>query len=174
MRRVVTGTDVNGKSVFVSDGDVEPITLALLPGFAFHRVWGSDVPPVVPTAGDPPSHTGYFPPPGGWRFGFFTLGADERMVPEDVDVGDALAEFTAKLPGMADVMEVEHPGMHTTATVDLDLVLSGECWLELDDGEEVLLGPGDCVVQNGTRHAWHNRTAEPCMLFVALLGAESG
>ena len=49
--------------------------------------------------------------------------------------------------------------MHTTQTVDLDLVLEGEIWLELDDGEEVLLGPGDCVIQNGTRHAWHNRSS---------------
>ncbi len=68
-------------------------------------------------------------------------------------------------------MEPDHPGMHTTDTVDLDLVVSGEVWLELDDGEEVQLRAGDCVVQNGTRHAWHNRTSEPAVLFVTLLGA---
>jgi quercetin dioxygenase-like cupin family protein len=32
-------------------------------------------------------------------------------------------------------------------------VLEGEVWLELDDGAEVRLRPGDTVVQNGTRHA---------------------
>jgi hypothetical protein len=26
-------------------------------------------------------------------------------------------------------------------------------------------------VQNGTRHAWHNRSTEPCTLLVAILGA---
>jgi quercetin dioxygenase-like cupin family protein len=50
-------------------------------------------------------------------------------------------------------------------------VVSGEVWLELDDGEAVHLHAGECVVQNGTRHAWHNRSSEPAVLFVTLLGA---
>ena len=82
-----------------------------------------------------------------------------------------LEEMELKLPGLAGVMEPEHPGMHTTDTVDLDLVISGEVWLELDDGIEVHLEAGDSVVQNGTRHSWHNRTNEPCVIFVTLLGA---
>ena len=62
--------------------------------------------------------------------------------------------------------------MHTTDTVDLDLVLSGEMDLELDDGAEVHLRPGDSVVQNGTRHAWRNRDAsEPCTMLSILVGA---
>jgi len=69
------------------------------------------------------------------------------------------------------VLEPDHPGMHTTDTVDYDVVLSGEVWLELDDGAEVHLKPGDCVVQNGTRHAWHNKTDQPCTLAVVLVGA---
>jgi hypothetical protein len=32
--------------------------------------------------------------------------------------------------------------------------------LELDDGAEVVLKAGDCVIQNGTRHAWHNRSTD--------------
>jgi uncharacterized cupin superfamily protein len=51
---------------------------------------------------------------------------------------------------MAEVLEPENPGMHTTDTVDFDVVMSGEVYLELDDGSEVLLKAGDCVVQNGT------------------------
>ena len=59
------------------------------------------------------------------------------------------------------------PGMHTTATIDFEVVLDGEIWLELDDGVEVHLRAGDTVVQNGTRHAWRNhgdtrRAASPC------------
>ena len=30
---------------------------------------------------------------------------------------------------------------------------------------------GDCVIQNGTRHAWHNRTDSPVQMFAALIGA---
>ena len=61
--------------------------------------------------------------------------------------------------------------MNTTQTVDFDVVLSGEVWLELDDGKEVLIRTGECAVQNGTRHAWHNRPSEPCIIAVCLLGA---
>jgi quercetin dioxygenase-like cupin family protein len=46
--------------------------------------------------------------------------------------------------------------MHRTASIDFDIVLEGAVGLELN-GQEILLGPGDIVVQNGTRHRWHNR-----------------
>jgi hypothetical protein len=35
---VVTGQDTNGKSVVVSDEDVDPVTLKLLPGAALHQL----------------------------------------------------------------------------------------------------------------------------------------
>jgi mannose-6-phosphate isomerase-like protein (cupin superfamily) len=168
---VVTGQDATGKSVFVSDSAVEPVTLSQITGPEFHRVWGSDVTPQLPTDGTQPAQPTYFPPAPGYRMGFFTLPPADAPVPENIDVAALFTEMAEKLPGMAEVMEADHPGMHTTDTVDLDLVISGEVFLELDDGAEVRLGPGDCVVQNGTRHAWHNRSSEPAVLFVALLGA---
>ena len=69
------------------------------------------------------------------------------------------------------MQEPDDPGMHTTDTVDFDYVVSGEVYLELDDGAEVLLKPGDCVVQNGTRHRWNNRSDEPCVVAVCIVGA---
>ena len=62
--------------------------------------------------------------------------------------------------------------MHTTHTVDYIRVMSGEDWLVLDDEAEEHLTTGDCVVQNGTQHAWHNRNPEPCVLVAVILGAE--
>lgn len=52
-----------------------------------------------------------------------------------------------------------------------EVVLAGKIGLELDDGAEVLLGPGDVVVQNGTRHRWHNRGTEPATMVVVVIGA---
>ena len=40
VRRVVTGHDRDGKAVFASDEEVDPLTLALMPGAEFHRLWG--------------------------------------------------------------------------------------------------------------------------------------
>jgi mannose-6-phosphate isomerase-like protein (cupin superfamily) len=172
VRRIVTGHTPQGKSVFVSDEKVEPITLGLLPGAEFHRVWGSDQVVALPTDGGPQPASSYFPPVGGFRFGFVTLGPDSVTMPEDLDVGAALAELGEKLPGLAEVQDQSNPGMHTTDTVDFDLVVSGEIWLELDDGAEVLLRTGDCVVQNGTRHAWRNKSSEPCVIAVAIVGGD--
>jgi quercetin dioxygenase-like cupin family protein len=68
-------------------------------------------------------------------------------------------------------MEPDNPGMHTTVTIDFEYVISGRVVLELDDGATVELGPGDTVVQNGTRHAWRNPFDEPVTLLVVLVGA---
>jgi hypothetical protein len=54
-----------------------------------------------------------------------------------------VAEAERKVPGMLAHMELENPGMHTTKSVDVDIVLSGEVVLELDDGVETLLRTGD-------------------------------
>jgi hypothetical protein len=171
VRAVVTGVDASGTAVFVRDGVVEPVRPALLPGAAFHQVWASDELVELPFDGTPPPTEGYFPPANGFRFGFFTLGPESVTLPQDLDIAAALAELSEKLPGMADVMEPDHPGMHTTDTVDFGVVIEGEVWLELDDGDERLLRRGDCYVQNGTRHAWHNRTDRPVTLAIALVGA---
>jgi mannose-6-phosphate isomerase-like protein (cupin superfamily) len=172
MRRVVTGQTDTGKSVFVGDEQIEPIKLSLIPGLEFARVWGGDETTSLPTDGTPPEAPAFFPPEGGYRFVFVTIPPEgSGTLPEDLDVAGALAEVDEKLPGMLEHNEIDNPGMHTTDTVDLDLVLSGEMDLELDDGTEVHLRPGDCVVQNGTRHAWRNRSSEPCTMLSILVGA---
>jgi hypothetical protein len=169
---VVTGQNKSGKSVIVRNTPVKPLTPALFPGYEFHRLWGSDSVPQLPSDGTPPSHPLYFPSKNGFRFGFFTIPPDTRTNLDPVARSSALEEVQQKLPGMMDVLEPDHPGMHTTDTVDFDVVVFGEVYLELDDGAEVLLKAGSCVIQNGTRHAWHNRSAQNCLIAVTLVGAE--
>jgi len=172
VRRVVTGHDRSGRAVFVSDREVEPVTVELLPGSEFHKLWGGDRVPSFPDDGAEPAQPTYFPPIGGFRFGMFSLPpASSVAAPQPGDLAAAASELEAKLPGLAGYMEPGNSGMHTTDTIDFEVVLEGEVWLELDGGKEVHLRPGDTVVQNGTRHAWHNRSNEPAVLFVALLGA---
>ena len=45
-------------------------------------------------------------------------------------------------------------GWHATPTVDVDVVLRGRVLLELPDGVQTELGPGDVVIQRGTNHRW--------------------
>ena len=172
VRRVATGHDASGRAVVVSDEMVEPVTVDLVPGWEFHRLWGSNVPSSFPDAGERPAAALYFPPAEGFRFNFFTIPPSGATgVPEDLDVDGAIAEFRERLPGLAEHLETEHPGMHTTATVDVGVVLSGEATLELDDGAKVVLRAGDSYVQNGTRHRWSNKGSVPAVVAVTLIGA---
>jgi mannose-6-phosphate isomerase-like protein (cupin superfamily) len=171
VRRVVTGHTPDGKARVASDSTVDAITVAVLPGAEFYRLWGADQPPTFPDDGAAGLAPAYFPPVGGFRFGLFTVAPHSVAMPEDVDMQLAMAELEDKLPGIAAHLEADHPGMHTTNTVDFEYVISGEVWLELDDGQEVQLRAGDTVVQNGTRHAWRNKSTEPCRMVTCLIGA---
>jgi mannose-6-phosphate isomerase-like protein (cupin superfamily) len=172
VRRVVTGHDASGKAVFVRDESVAPVTLSLLPGSEFHRLWGSDEVSHFPDDGSRPEAPRYFPPVGGFRFGLFTVPPDnEEGLPIEFDSEDPFAELEEKLPGLIETVEVDNPGMHTTATVDYGVVLSGEAILELDDGATVTLRPGDTYVLNGTRHRWSNTGEVPVVIAITLIGA---
>ena len=167
---MVTGHDGAGKAVFVSDEQVEPIRPTLMPGGGFHNLWAGDEPPHFPDDGSQPTTHAFFPPVGGFRFGFFSVPpAGTGEPPADLEA--ALAEFEELVPGMLAHMDPEDPGMHTTATIDFEVVLRGEVTLELDDGATVQLRTGDTVVQNGTRHRWTNAGTEPATLAVFIVGA---
>jgi hypothetical protein len=167
IRRVVTGTR-GGKAVVVADERVPPTTVAPMPGSEFHQIWGSDGTVELPSDGARTDAPGWFPPVGGFRFLFFTLAPAGAGPAADLDEA-AEAEMREKLPGLLDVLEPEHPGMHATDTVDVVHILSSA--VELDDGATVEIAAGDVVVQNGTRHAWHNRSAEPCVMVAVQVGA---
>ena len=170
IRRVTTGHTELGKAVVVSDGEVDADTLGLMPGYEFHRLWGADVPPAFPDGGLQPECPGYFPPLGGFRFMMFTVAPQPAPNQIGSDRQALFSEMKVKLPGLAEHMEPSTPGMHTTDTVDFEYIVSGEVWLELDDGATVHLRAGDTVVQNGTRHAWRNRGTEPCRVVVFMVG----
>ena len=107
-----------------------------------------------------------------FRFGFFTLPPAMSTKVEPIATPAALEEVRQKLPGILDALEPDHSGMHTTDSVDFDVVVFGEVVMELDDRAEVVLKAGDCVIQNGTRHAWHNRSSDKCVIAFSLVGAE--
>jgi mannose-6-phosphate isomerase-like protein (cupin superfamily) len=171
VRRVVTGhTDERG-SVFVSDEDMEPVTAELMAGYEFFSVWATGGTPSVPVDGSAMEPKGFFPAPPGVRFLMVEIPPDSVTGREGIDEEAALEEISTKLPGLLEAVEADNPGFHTSDTVDVDLVLSGEVVLELDDGAEVTLGPGECVVQTGTRHRWRNHTDKPVQMVTLLVGA---
>jgi len=173
IRRVVTGHDRAGQSVIVADGSApRVVTLKHLNGASLTAVWATDNGMTgLPGSDDPTSAmTSFVPGHGGTRF-HITVFPPEKARARRTDRRVVAAELRAKLPGLGDSMEPDHPGMHTTDTVDYDIIMSGELWLELDKGQEVHLKPGDIVIQNGTRHAWRNKGKTTCVMYSVLVGA---
>ena len=159
VRRVVTGHDASGRAVVASDEQVSALPLGAA-GSEAYVVWGRDDPATFPDDGSMPPIEGLFPPPGGCRASVLTIAAGGSE------------EFNAFVStAMAEYAEPGGPGMHRTPSLDFDIVLDGRLVLELDDGVEVELGPGDVVVQNGTRHRWHNRSGAPVTYATIVVGA---
>jgi len=168
MRRVVTGHISDGKAIIVSDTELDVINIS---GAELQNIWWADKTPTFPDDGSPPTYSTYFPPVGGFRFVKFTWPPESVESLEKIDFDMLLEKLEEAMPGAAKYMKNDIPGMHTTDTIDFEYIISGEIWLELDDGKEVLLRAGDTVIQNGTRHAWHNRSSEPCHAIICLIGA---
>ncbi len=174
IRRVVTGHAADGAATFVSDGAV-PATHVFrnVPGFANALVWSAEPGAPIPRAGTDPTASvkSIVPAPGGTRFLIVRFPPDAVFGSPGFDPAAAGAETAAALPGLAETFEHADPAMHTTETIDYGVVLDGEVWLELDKGETRHLTRGDVIVQNGTRHAWRNRSSNPVTMAFVLVGA---
>jgi len=173
MRRVVTGHDAHGKSIIVTDGaSPHVLELAGMPGLALINLWVTDRAPAANTGSDDAADRPVVlePPARGTIFRVVDFPPDRDMAGQ-VDRSKA---FTAMGAGHAmDRSAARHPGMHKTNTVDYALVLDGEIWALMDEGE-TLLKAGDCLIQRGTNHAWSNRSEKACRVAFVLVSAEAG
>ncbi|HET7343461.1 MAG TPA: cupin domain-containing protein [Methylomirabilota bacterium] len=171
IRRIVTGHNAQGKSVIVSDAP-SPHVLALLddPPFGMTDLWV--------TAGSPADNAGSAdaaarpaitlePPRGGSIFRVVEFPPDQATAGKL----DRKKLFDAMHAGGAmDHAGARHPGMHKTSTVDYAIVLTGEIYAMMDEGE-TLMKAGDCLIQRGTNHAWSNRSKAPCLVAFILVSA---
>lgn len=173
MRRVITGHDAKGRSVILSDApSPHVLELEAMPGLALINLWVTDRSPASNAgAADAASRPVVLePPPQGTIFRVVDFPPDAGMA-GGVDRRKAFAAMGAD--HAMDQSAARHPGMHKTSTVDYALVLDGEIWAVMDEGE-TLLKAGDCLVQRGTNHAWSNRTDRACRVAFILVSADAG
>jgi mannose-6-phosphate isomerase-like protein (cupin superfamily) len=74
------------------------------------------------------------------------------------------------VPSADDFSKLKHPSMHKTDTLNYFCLLSGELWA-LSEERDVLLKPGDVLVQLGCMHGWRNTGTEAARLVCVLIGA---
>ena len=175
IRRVVAGTAADGRSrVFEDAAAPRAVEFESVPGFAATLLWATGAgSPLAP--GAPHDRTGtaaFVPAPGETLLMVVTFPPDSVMMRADFDGAAFGAEFAQKVPGLAEAFEPDHPGMHTTDSIDFDVVLDGEITLELDDGVQVALRRHDVAVQHGNRHAWRNLGDQPATMLFVLAGAK--
>jgi mannose-6-phosphate isomerase-like protein (cupin superfamily) len=172
IRRVVTGHDAGGRSVFIMDG---------APPHVYCRSWGSAVVTELwETRSAPASSAGnaettdhpfrLAPPANGTVFRIVEYPPDKERVAA-LEAQRRSADDGSGHGAAFDHASPRHPGFHKTASVDYAIVLSGEICALMDEGE-VLLRAGDVLVQRGTNHAWSNRSSEPAILAFVLIDAD--
>ena len=160
MRRVVTGLSA-GKSVFVKDEE-SPHTFAAS-GFELGVLWATHGAVDLSNLPDDPAAGMLMktPAPNSSLCQYCVIPPASQDTVTDASQG-AAADYHLEDNGFT----------HTTDTIDCGVILRGEVWLELDDGERRLLRAGDSFVQNGTRHSWHNESDQPALMFVVMIGAQ--
>jgi mannose-6-phosphate isomerase-like protein (cupin superfamily) len=170
----VTGHGADGRPTIVADGPLPRfVERRAAPGMADGVVWATGA--GAPEGGDEDAAAtvaSVVPAPGDTRFLTVTLPPAGVFEAADFEPAAAAAEDAVVVPGLAELLDPEDPGMHRTPTVDYVVVLEGEVWLVMDGGEETLLRQGDLVVQNGTRHAWRNKGERPVTLASVLIGRD--
>ncbi len=136
VRRVVVGENADGRSVIVRDDGVAAKRLA---GIDLFPLWGIDAIPVkLPCSG--------LENAGSW--------AGEGVV--RAAVGTIAAGVLVGKDDSAHLHFDEH-GFHRTDSVDVAFIVSGEVTMRVPGEADVILRPGDTVVQNGATHAWENQ-----------------
>jgi hypothetical protein len=141
-RRIVCAED-DGAAVVAADGAARPVAHTAA---SVWEIWAADGPPEIGEA-KPARGATFFPPPPGSRVYLSEMPVDPHPI-------DPAAR------------------MHATDTVDFAIVVSGRVRLFQGDGSDVLLEPGDAVVQTGTEHAWEIPGPDPARVVFVLLGAE--
>ncbi|MCX7313025.1 MAG: cupin domain-containing protein [Alphaproteobacteria bacterium] len=173
IRRVVTGHNAQGKAIFIADGPA-PAVFDRGPGAtAVTELWETGATPASNAGNaDPTGGAQRLPPPkNGSKFRVVEYPPDSKRVAALHSTG-AETGANAKSEGyVRDTANMRHPGFHKTSTIDYAVVLSGEIYALMDEGE-VLLKAGDVLVQRGTNHAWSNRTEEPCCIAFVLIDAD--
>lgn len=172
-RVVVTGHNPDGTSAVTTDRLGTPTAVGAYPGSEFYLLWGTDDGGAgVGTTPRQPRVLPFFPGPGGTRVLFARFQPESSTAEPVGDPEDLAAELDDKLPGLRDVFAPgDTSGMHATDTIDYGICLEGELTLVMDNGDETVLTPGTCVVQRGTRHAWHNRADRPALMCFVGVGA---
>ena len=172
IRRIVTADDAKGNSRIAEDAPATSVrNVAARPGYRAVNVWRTEQTPAkIGSSDSTSSHQGILPPKGG------TILRIIDFPPEPQDEAKLRRQLDSTFGGIYkdaahDRRAGKHPGMHRTETVDYAIVLEGEIWAVMDEGE-TLMRAGDVLIQRGTNHAWANRSRATARIAFVLIDGQ--
>jgi mannose-6-phosphate isomerase-like protein (cupin superfamily) len=175
IRRVVTGNDEHGRSRLLFDSAAPNVNPGIISkGTGMTDVWVYQTCP-APISGDRddgnlPFH---FEPPaaGGHLRVVQSSGKPADYDPAKDATAVALHEPKMRADGVwtRGGQNYFSAPIHKSETVDYGILLEGERVLVLDSGE-IVMNPGDVVVQLGNWHGWTNPNQGSLMAFVMMGG----
>jgi hypothetical protein len=172
VRRIVTGHNEVGKSIILMDGPAPNASSPpAVPELVNTVLWITDSCPASNRGSEDASpkgrQLGIEPPSRGSVFRIVDFPPDKVF--EGIDVRKMMGEIGGD--HILDKEKSRHAMFHKTNTVDYAIVLEGEVWAMLDEGE-TLMRAGDVLIQRGTSHSWSNRSNQNCRIAFILLDAE--
>jgi hypothetical protein len=173
VRLIVTAIDKSGKSYIEYDGAPKNVRANPdRPGWAVTSLWATFG---MPAPLEQPDRVGelkgIMPPPKGTFIKTIDYPPHSDQAAANAARSGFITLGTGHEPGVRRDTKARHPGMHETDTIDYAIVLFGEIYALVDEGE-VLLKEGDVLVHRGTNHAWSNRADKPCRVLFVLVDAE--
>jgi len=172
IRRVVTGHNTQGKSIFIMDEESPHVFSRGTGSTVVRELWATRSSP-ADNCGNEDAVGSTFrlpPPPQGSVFRIIDYPPDAQRLAALARDRAAPDDGSGRHQAL-DRGSPRHPGFHKTNSVDYAIVLSGEIYALMDEGE-VLLKAGDVLIQRGTNHAWSNRSGQPARLAFVLIDAE--
>lgn len=175
-RRIVTGHDTDGKAIIISDAAPTLSQLIGGPGGpTFFEVWHTlETPALIHPMPDEldEKSLALAPPKNGTRIRIIEFPPEGDEI-RNLTGKDAQEKFRAMGDAGASTSgnDAPHPLMHRTQTVDYGIVLEGEITLVLDK-DETTIKAGDIIIQNGTNHAWANRSGKGCRVAFVLIDGQ--
>lgn len=166
VRRIVTGVNEAGHSIIESDGPAQNIVLPSHSPMVSQVLWATGK---GAASGDEPA-------PADHVFGFHSEGGTIlRIVDFPPDEACDMSKVLTFLEenDVRDREKPRHFWFHKTPSLDYAIVLEGEIYAMMDEGE-ALMRQGDVLIQRATNHSWSNRSSANCRMAFILIAVEEG
>jgi len=170
-KKYVFDVVANGTSDVTIEQDITTIP-PIVAGLMAMDLWSNgETPADLNEQGDPTAGKGFLhePPDGGAILRILDFqpesarpATDPRTLHKEIG--------SVHIPSAEYLARAKHPSMHKTDTLNYFVLLTGRLWA-LSEGKDVLLEPGDVLIQKGAMHGWRNDGPDLARLFAVLIDA---